>query len=233
LGKRIRVAPIDPWREIVGVVDDVHDDGIHEPAPAIVYWPMLMSKFWGNERFVSRSLTYVVRSTRTSTDAFLTQVRQAVWSVNGNLPLALVRTLQEVYSRSMARTTFGLVMLAIAGGMALLLGLIGIYGVISYAVSQRTREIGIRMALGVNHREVTRMFVRHGLVLAGIGIAVGIGVAAGLTRLMASLLFQVSPLDGATYGAVSLVLAGAAVLASYLPARRAAALDPVEALRAE
>ena len=233
LGKRIRVANIDHWREIVGVVGDVYDDGVHEPASTIVYWPMMVSKFWGNERFVARSLTYVVRSERTSTDAFLAQVRQAVWSVNGSLPLALVRTLQDVYDRSMARTTFALVMLAIAGGMALLLGLIGIYGVISYAVSQRTREIGIRMALGVDHREVKRMFVRHGLVLAGIGIVIGVGVAAGVTRLMASLLFLVSPLDGLTYVAVSLVLATAAVLASYLPARRAAGLDPVEALRAE
>ena len=233
LGKRIRVANIDHWREIVGVVGDVYDDGVHEPASTIVYWPMMVSKFWGNERFVARSLTYVVRSERTSTDAFLAQVRQAVWSVNGSLPLALVRTLQDVYDRSMARTTFALVMLAIAGGMALLLGLIGIYGVISYAVSQRTREIGIRMALGVDHKEVKRMFVRHGLVLAGIGIAIGVGVAAGVTRLMASLLFHVSPLDGWTYVAVSLVLATAAVLASYLPARRAAGLDPVEALRAE
>ena len=233
LGKRIRVANIDHWREIVGVVGDVYDDGVHEPASTIVYWPMMVSKFWGNERFVARSLTYVVRSERTSTDAFLAQVRQAVWSVNGSLPLALVRTLQDVYDRSMARTTFALVMLAIAGGMALLLGLIGIYGVISYAVSQRTREIGIRMALGVDHKEVKRMFVRHGLVLAGIGIVIGVGVAAGVTRLMASLLFHVSPLDGLTYVAVSLVLATAAVLASYLPARRAAGLDPVEALRAE
>jgi predicted permease len=233
LGKRIRVANIDHWREIVGVVGDVYDDGVHEPASTIVYWPMMVSKFWGNERFVARSLTYVVRSERTSTDAFLAQVRQAVWSVNGSLPLALVRTLKEVYDRSMARTTFALVMLAIAGGMALLLGLIGIYGVISYAVSQRTREIGIRMALGVDHKEVKRIFMRHGLVLAGIGIAIGVGVAAGVTRLMASLLFHVSPLDGLTYVAVSLVLATAAVLASYLPARRAAGLDPVEALRAE
>jgi len=233
LGKRIRVANIDHWREIVGVVGDVYDDGVHEPASTIVYWPMMVSKFWGNERFVARSLTYVVRSERTSTDAFLAQVRQAVWSVNGSLPLALVRTLQDVYDRSMARTTFALVMLAIAGGMALLLGLIGIYGVISYAVSQRTREIGIRMALGVDHKEVKRIFMRHGLVLAGIGIAIGVGVAAGVTRLMASLLFHVSPLDGWTYVAVSLVLATAAVLASYLPARRAAGLDPVEALRAE
>ena len=117
--------------------------------------------------------------------------------------------------------------------MALLLGLVGIYGVISYSVSQRTREIGIRMALGVDHAAVRRMFVRHGLVLSGIGIAIGIAVAAGLARLMASLLFNVSPVDAVTYVAVSAVLASAAVLASYLPARRAAALNPVQALRAE
>jgi ABC-type antimicrobial peptide transport system permease subunit len=108
----------------------------------------------------------------------LAQVRQAVWSVNGNIPLALVRTLQDVYEQSMARTTFAMVMLAIAGAMALLLGLIGIYGVISCSVSQRTREIGIRMALGVEQGELRGMFVRHGLVLASIGIGVGIAVAA-------------------------------------------------------
>jgi predicted permease len=233
LGKRIRVANIDSWREVVGVVGDMYDNGVHEPAPTIAYWPTMMTRFWGNERFVSRSLTYALRSEQAGTEAFLGQVRQAVWSVNGNLPLALVRTLNDVYEQSMARTTFALVMLGIAGAMALLLSLIGIYGVISYAVSQRTREIGIRMALGVKSAELQRMFVGHGLVLAGIGAGVGIGVAVGLTRLMSSLLFRVSPLDGVTYVAVSVVLVGAALLASYLPARRAASLDPVDALRAE
>jgi ABC-type antimicrobial peptide transport system permease subunit len=178
-------------------------------------------------------MTYALRSDRTGSEAFLTQVRQAVWSVNGNLPLALVRTLQDVYERSLARTTFALVMLGIAGAMAVLLGVIGIYGVISYSVSQRTREIGIRMALGVENGDVRRMFVRHGFVLSGIGVVVGIGVATGLARLMTSMLFQVSPLDVVTYLAVSVVLLTAAGLASYLPARRAASLNPVEALRAE
>jgi putative ABC transport system permease protein len=233
LGKRIKIAPVDSWREIVGVVGNVHDNGVHEPAPAIVYWPTMMAKFWGNERFASRSLTFVLRSDRTGTERFLTQIRQAVWSVNGSLPLALVRTLQDVYDRSLARTTFALVMLAIAGAMALLLGMIGIYGVIAYSVSQRTREIGIRMALGVEQRDVRRMFLRHGLVLSGIGVVVGIGVAAALTRLMTSMLFQVSPLDVTTYAGVSFALLTAALLASYLPARRAASLNPVEALRAE
>jgi ABC-type antimicrobial peptide transport system permease subunit len=178
-------------------------------------------------------LTYALRSDRTDTEAFLNQVRQAVWSVNGDLPLALVRTLSDVYDRSLARTTFALVMLGIAGAMALLLGIIGIYGVISYSVSQRTREIGIRMALGVEQRSLRRMFVRHAFMLSGIGVMVGIGVAATLTRLMTSMLFHVSPLDAVTYSAVSIVLLSAALMASYVPARRAAALNPVDALRAE
>ena len=143
------------------------------------------------------------------------------------------RTLDEIYSRSMARTSFTLVLLAIAGAMALLLGIVGIYGVISYSVSQRTREIGIRMALGARQEELTGMFVRHGLVLAAVGVAFGLAGAAAMTRLMSSLLFNVNAIDPATYGGVSAVLALAAALASYLPSRRASGVDPVEALRSE
>jgi len=144
-----------------------------------------------------------------------------------------VRTMQEVYDRSLARTSFTLVMLGIAGAMALSLGIVGIYGVISYTVSQRRREIGIRLALGAPQGELKRMFVRHALALAAIGVAIGLGTAAALMRLMKSLLFGISPLDPLTYAAVPVVLAAAAALASYLPARRAAAVDPVEALRVE
>ena len=133
----------------------------------------------------------------------------------------------------MARTSFTLVMLAIAGGMALVLGIVGIYGVIAYAVSQRTREIGIRIALGAQPSGLLGMYVRHGLLLASVGAVVGLAAAAGLTRLMSSLLFGVTALDPVTYAAVSALLIFAAVLASYLPARRAMAIDPVEALRAE
>jgi ABC-type antimicrobial peptide transport system permease subunit len=117
--------------------------------------------------------------------------------------------------------------------MALLLGTIGLYGVIAYSVSQRTREIGIRMALGAQQRELTKMFVRHGLTLACIGVVCGLIAAFALMRLLSSLLFHVSPVDPLTYGAVSLGLVAAAMLASYIPSRRAASIDPVEALRAE
>jgi ABC-type antimicrobial peptide transport system permease subunit len=141
--------------------------------------------------------------------------------------------LESVYDRSLARTSFTLVLLAIAGGMAVLLGVIGIYGAISYSVSQRTREIGIRIALGAPLQGVTGMFVRHGLVLSGIGAACGLTAALALTRLMRSLLYGVSPADPLTYGAVLVGLILAAMLASYLPARRATTVDPVEALRAE
>jgi putative ABC transport system permease protein len=175
----------------------------------------------------------MIRSPRAGSSALATEIGQAVWSVNPNLPLASVRTLQDVYDASLARTSFTLVMLAIAGGMALLLGIAGIYGVISYSVSQRTREIGIRIALGARSAEVTRMFVRHGLVLAAIGIACGLAAALLLMRLMSSLLFDVSPIDPLTYAAVAVSLVAATVVASYVPALRATSIDPAEALRAE
>jgi ABC-type antimicrobial peptide transport system permease subunit len=153
--------------------------------------------------------------------------------VNANLPVANISTMQDISSESMARTSFTLVMLAIAGAMALALGLLGIYGVISYAVSQRRREIGIRMALGAKKTELVWMFVRSALILTGVGTAVGLGAAAALMRLMRTLLFGISPLDPITFAAVPVALVAAAALASYLPARRTAAVDPVEALRAE
>jgi len=124
-------------------------------------------------------------------------------------------------------------MLAIAGGMALLIGLVGIYGVISYSVSQQRREIGIRLALGATESEVTRIFVRHGLMLAVAGVVCGIVAAIGVTRVLGSLLFDVKPLDPLTYALVSLGLIGAAILASYVPALRAVSVDPVQALRSE
>jgi putative ABC transport system permease protein len=233
LGKRVREGMNDPWREIVGVVADVYDDGSHRKAPTFVYWPALMDTFWGDEDRVNRGGVFLIRTDRAATASFLNEARQAIWSVNGNLPVFLVRTLKDVYDRSMARTSFTLVMLAIASVMALVLSIVGIYGVIAYAVSQRTREIGIRMALGAQVGGLQRMFIRHGLLLAGIGAVLGISCAAGVTRLMSSLLFGVTALDTMTYVVVSAMLITAATLASYLPARRASTVDPVESLRAE
>ena len=234
LGKRLQELPKTPWFEVVGVVEDVHVNGVQEKAPPIVYWPSMVEGRLGPNTFdATRSATFAIRSDRAGTEAFLSEIQQAVWSVNPSLPLASVRTMQEIYSQSLARTSFTLVMLGIAGSMALVLGIIGIYGVISYAVSQRTREIGIRMALGEQRGRLRWMFVRSALVLTGCGLAIGLAAAAGLVGLMKSLLFGVSPMDPVTYVSVLMVLAASAVVASYLPARRAAAVNPVEALRAE
>jgi len=230
LGKQVREGMKDPWREVVGVVGNVYDDGVHQKPPAIVYWPALMDSFWGDV-FVRRGGVFVIRTDRAATESFLTQARQAVWSINANLPVFMVRTLRDVYDESLARTSFTLVLLAVAGAMALVLGVVGIYGVIAYAVSQRTREIGVRMALGAQPAWLQRMFVRHGLVLAAVGIGVGLAAAAGLTRLMSSLLFGITALDPATYGAVAALLIVSASLASYIPARRVTAVDPAASLR--
>jgi hypothetical protein len=234
VGKRLREFSGSPWREVVGVVEDVHQNGVQKKAPETVYWPTMMPGLYGPGPLdVLRSVTFAVRSDRTGTQGFLNQVRQAVWAVNASLSVASTRTMQDIYAQSMARTSFTLVMLGIAGAMALLLGIIGIYGVMAYAVSQRRREIGIRLALGAPPSELRRMFMRHALALSGIGVAIGLVAAASLTRLMTSLLFGIAPMDPLTYAAVPVVLLSAALLASYLPARRAAAVDPVETLKAE
>ena len=234
IGKRFREYPSMPWHEVVGVVQDVRENGVDQISPATVYWPSMMRDLYGpGPPDARRTVYFALRSNRAGTQAFINEMQQAVWSVNSNLPVASISTMQDIYSQSMARTSFTLVMLAIAGTMALALGILGIYGVISYAVSQRTREIGIRMALGAKKSELLWMFVRSALVLTGVGTAVGLGAAAALMRLMRTLLFGISPLDPVTFTAVPVVLVAAAALASYLPARRTAAVDPVEALRAE
>ncbi len=235
VGKRLRQFSNSPWQEVIGVVEDVRVHGVDERAPAIIYWPAMLNDPYTPKPAIDapRFVTFAIRGDRAGTESFLQQVQQAVWSVNASLPLAAVSTMQEIYSQSLARTSFTLVMLAIAGTMALALSLIGIYGVISYAVSQRTREIGIRLALGAQKGVLRWMFVRSALVLTGVGVVIGLGAAAALVRLMKTLLFGISPLDPLTFLAVPLILATAAALASYLPARRAAGVDPVEALRAE
>jgi predicted permease len=231
LHKELREGMADPWREIVGVVGDVHSDGVNQKAPDSAYFPLRLNGFWGNKEFVRRDISFVIRTSRAGSESFLGEVRKAIWSVNANLPLAEVRTMEQIYMKSMARTSFTLVLLMIAAAMALLLGGVGVYGVIAYSVSQRTREIGIRMALGASSGEVTGMFVRHGVLLACVGAVCGLAAAAGVMGLLKTLLFGVQPVDALTYGATLLLILCIAALASYLPSRRAAAIDPATALR--
>ena len=236
LGRRIRdTAPqsTDLWREIVGVVQDVHEDALHEAAPAFVYWPAMMERFNGAPLAVSRAINLVIRADNGGREELLNGVRTSVASVNRSMPVFLVRTMKNLYDESMARTSFALVMLGIAAAMALVLGVVGIYGVIAYVVAQRSREIGIRLALGAAPAQLKQMFVRQGLALTAVGAAVGLVTAVALTQWMSSLLFGVERLDPPTYAVVVGVLATAAAMASYLPARRAAAVDPVETLTAE
>jgi predicted permease len=233
VGRRIRNSPNDPWREIVGVVGDEHDDGMARPVTPMVYWPLIMNDFWGQKVMAQRTLAYAIRSDRMQSPGFMHELQEAVWSVNRNLPIANARSLASIRAESMAQTSFALTMLAIAAAVALLLGVVGIYGVIAYIAAQRTREIGVRMALGAQAADVRRLFLGHGLKLVAIGIVLGIGAAYGLTRLMTTLLFGVGPTDPPTYAAVSATLAVVALVATYLPARRAARLDPVAALRTD
>jgi putative ABC transport system permease protein len=233
LGKQVRGNTKEGWREVVGVVGNTRDDGVEKAPPSSVYWPVLMANFENNDVDVRRYVTYSIRSERAGSPSFMSEVQRAVWSADPDLPLADVHTLDYLYRRSMARTSFTLVLLGLAGGMALLLGVVGLYGVIAYSVSQRRREIGIRLALGAQDGEVTGMFVRHALLLTGVGVVCGLAAAPALTRLMSSLLFGVRSVDPLTYAGVSIGLIATAALAAYLPARRAAAVNPAESLRAE
>jgi predicted permease len=235
LGKRVRQFSNMPWQEVIGVVEDVRVHGVDKDAPPIIYWPAMLNDPYTAKPTIDgpNSVTFAIRSERAGEQAFISELQRAVWSVNSDLPLASVRTMQNIYSSSLARTSFTLVMLAIAGSMGLALSIIGIYGVISYAVSQRTREIGIRLALGAQKRELRWMFVRSALKLASVGIALGLIAASAVVQLMKALLFGIRPLDPWTFSTVPLVLTVAALLASHLPARRAANVDPMEALRYE
>ena len=233
IGKRVRRTSKTGWVEIVGVVGNERQDGATKPAPPTIYWPMRGSQSIGGEMFAQRSLAYVIRSSRLQSPGFLAEVQKAVWSVNPNLPLARVRTLQQIYDQSMAQTQFVLVILGIAASVTLLLGLVGIYGVIAYIVSQRRREVGIRMALGAQSDSVQRIFVSRGLSLTAIGLALGLVAAAALMRLLSSLLFGVNPFDPITYIAVAASLGLVALIATWVPARQATRIDPMLALRAE
>jgi putative ABC transport system permease protein len=217
-----RMGP-DPEIEVIGVIKDVYHNGVHRPVTDTV----------GLTAIGVPTATYVVRSPRVGSPDFIRHVREAIWAVNPNVSPSQIRTLGDLYTRSMARTSMTLLLLAITGAMALVLGLIGIYGVVSYAASQRRREIGVRLALGAGRGDVRRMFVRNALMLVTVGVALGLVASAALTRLMESQLFGVTPLDPATHATVALGLAVTASLASYVSAMRGTSVDPTTVLRGD
>jgi predicted permease len=236
LGARVAAQPNPPrWYEVVGIVADVREDGVDIDPPLLVYWPQVTLAFWeGNDPDTIQSwryMGYAIRSARLGTPDFNEEIRRVVSSVNPNLPIRQMSALTDLMASSIARTSFTMVLLATAAGVALILGLIGVYGVISYAVSQRGRELGMRMALGAEPKHIKGMVLKQGLLIFGIGAVAGLGLALALTRLMASLLFGVEPVDPPTFALVPVGLLVVALLASYLPARRAASVDLMEALR--
>jgi predicted permease len=222
IGKQIRVDPAGAWETVVGVVENVNDDGVDHEPPGIVYFP-------GSRRGV----TFALRSQRAGTQSLVNEVNQRIQAVESDLPIGQVRTLQALYQETMARRTLTLFLLAISAAIAITLAVIGIYGVLAYAVIQRGKEISIRLAIGAEPARIKDYFLRRGLWLVSIGGAIGLFAARALSPWMSSLLFGVQPLDLLTYGAASAVVLLAALAASYIPARRAAALNPIDALRAD
>jgi predicted permease len=229
LGRRMNAGPGD-WWEIVGVVDDVRYESIEELTDETVYWPTVSGE--ADQPQATRSMDVVVRTTGDPT-LFVPVLRREVQALNSRIPVSNPRTMASVVGDATSRTSFTMALLGAASGIALLLGLVGIYGVISYVVSQRTREIGVRMALGATAPSVRSMVVRQGLVLAGGGVLLGLAASAALSSVMASILYGVSATDPVTYGGVATALVVVSLAASWIPATRAAGVDPSRALRAE
>jgi predicted permease len=230
LGKRLRAGPFEDWYEIVGVTENVHHGDLQQDPEEMVYYPALFGP--ADRPFTVRAMDIVVR-TAGDPLAFLPVVRREVWALNPRIPLANPRTMEAVLADSMGGTSFTMVMLGSAALVALLLGMVGIYGVISYVVTQRTREIGVRMALGASGATVRSMVVRQGILLATAGVSIGLVAALGLSTVMKSLLFGIGNTDPLTYFAVAFVLTLVSLIASWIPAHRAASVHPAVALRTE
>ena len=234
IGKRLREFPSTPWYEVIGVIQDVPEHGVQEKAPEIVYWPPLLPNFHGVAKpYVWRTMTFVIRSPRAGTQSFLGELRQAVWSANSNLPLASVRTMQDVYDKSMARTSFTLVLLSVAGAMTLLLGIIGLYGVMSYGVVRRRNEIGIRIALGARSGNVLWMVLGESLLLLGAGLVLGLPLTLIGLRLVQSELYGLTASDPVSIAGSVVIIAAVTLFAAWLPARSATKVDPMVALRCD
>jgi len=212
------------WRTIVGVVGHVKKYGLDGRVKEQYYMP--------STQMPRRGMTLVLR-TATDPASLIGAVRGALRDLDGGLPMFRVETMEQVVDDTLVTRRFSMLLLGTFAAVALVLAAVGLYGVISYSVAQRTREIGIRMALGARSGDVVRMVVRHGLTLTAIGLTLGVGAALGLTRFLASLLFAVPPNDAPTFLAIAAILAGVAAAASFLPARRASRIDPMRALRDE
>ena len=228
IGKRIRLGKLTadfPWGTIVGIVGDVRGFALDEPPQPTMYWPVAQIR-------ATPSLAIVVR-TQSDPASLAGPVRDAIAEIDRTQPIYDLQTLDQLVAKSLDQRRFTLTLMLLFGVIALVLSAIGIYGVMAFAVTQRTQEIGIRMALGASAMDVLKMVVGSGMFLAAIGVVVGLIGAFALTRLMASLLFGVSPTDLMTFGLVTTGLLMVALLACYIPARRATKVDPLVALRYE
>ncbi len=239
IGKRLKWGDeqsSNPWLTVVGVVSDVKQDSLDAAAEAQVYVPVDQIERSSTARDFSvrqlRSMFVVVRGGG-GTETIGASIRDAIHLLDGRLAMANLEPLTETLAASAAPQRFNMLLMASLAAMALLLAAIGIYGVVAYAVAQRTQEIGIRLALGANPSAVVGMIVRGGLGLAIVGVAIGTAAAAALAPALQSLLFGVKPLDAPTFASVALLLLAVAALATYIPARRATQIDPMTALRTE
>jgi putative ABC transport system permease protein len=211
-------------REVVGVVGDVRDVALSQKPGPVMYVPFVQAPLYGGEVVVRTSL---------SASSAAAAIRQAVHSIDKDLPVTDVGSFKDTLGQSVSRERFRTFLLGSFSAIALVLAAVGIFGVISYSASQRTREIGIRMALGAQRRDVLHLILGQGAKLALLGLSIGIVLALLLTRFIASLLFSISATDPLTFGAVAIVLLGVAVTACYIPARRAMRVDPMVALRCQ
>jgi predicted lysophospholipase L1 biosynthesis ABC-type transport system permease subunit len=230
LGKRVRMRLTGPWYTVVGVVGSVHGTALEQPPEETIYSPIVSDA--GESSWTPRQLAIVVRAAGDPAGV-AAPVRNAIHSLDPALPVYRVRPMDEILSRASARTSLTLLLLGTASVMAMVLGAVGIYGVIAYMVSLRTREIGVRLALGAQPAAVSRMVALQGVTAAATGIAVGLVGAAVVTRVLAALLFQVSATDPMAFVGAAALLFVVALLASWLPARRAASVAPAEVLRRE